>query len=103
MCSIQFASFWQIPPVSVKGINATTADCLSWADVEAGTLCDGVAWSHCGVCLVDVRHTHQVISISYGDDEPGVNEPYAQRVNIEFQKLGARGVSIMVSRCATSS
>ena len=52
-------------------------------------------WSMCGA--------HQVISISYGDDEPGVNEPYAQRVNIEFQKLGARGVSIMVSRCATSS
>lgn len=38
-----------------------------------------------------------VISVSYGDNEGGVNYEYAQRVNAEFQKLGARGISIMFS------
>jgi len=37
----------------------------------------------------------KTISVSYGDDEPGVNFGYATRVNAEFQKMGARGISIM--------
>ena len=39
----------------------------------------------------------KVFSISYGDDEDGVNQGYADRVNVEFQKLGMRGISIMFS------
>lgn len=39
----------------------------------------------------------KTISASYGDNEGGVNFPYAQRVNTEFQKAGARGISIMFS------
>lgn len=38
-----------------------------------------------------------VVSISYGDDEETVLESYANRVNVEFQKAGARGVSIIVA------
>jgi len=38
-----------------------------------------------------------VFSISYGDDEETVFEPYARRVNIEFQKAGLRGISILVA------
>jgi len=37
------------------------------------------------------------ISISYGDNEPGVDMSYALRVNTEFQKAGIRGTSIMFS------
>ena len=38
-----------------------------------------------------------VISTSYGDDEPSVDFDYATRVNTEFAKAGARGVSILFS------
>lgn len=38
-----------------------------------------------------------VISTSYGDDEPTVAYDYAQRVNVEFQKAGVRGISILFS------
>jgi hypothetical protein len=41
----------------------------------------------------------KVFSVSYGDDEDSVNQDYANRVNVEFQKLGARGISIMFSSC----
>lgn len=37
----------------------------------------------------------KTLSVSYGDDEPGVNYGYAVRVNAEFKKAGARGISIM--------
>jgi len=39
----------------------------------------------------------KAISVSYGDNEPGVDYDYGTRVAQEFQKLGARGVSIMFS------
>jgi len=38
-----------------------------------------------------------VISTSYGDDEPTVLRDYAMRVNVEFQKAGVRGLSILFS------
>lgn len=38
-----------------------------------------------------------VISTSYGDDEPTVDFGYASRMNVEFQKAGVRGVSILYS------
>jgi tripeptidyl-peptidase-1 len=34
---------------------------------------------------------------SYGDNEPTVPPEYAQRVNVEFQKAGVRGISILFS------
>ena len=37
------------------------------------------------------------MSVSYGDNEPGVDFSYATRVNTEFQKAGVRGTSIMFS------
>lgn len=37
------------------------------------------------------------MSVSYGDNEPGVDLAYANRVNVEFQKAGVRGTSIMFS------
>lgn len=39
----------------------------------------------------------QVISSSYGDDEQTVPRSYANRVCSEFAKLGARGISLLVS------
>jgi hypothetical protein len=36
----------------------------------------------------------KVLSTSYGDDEDTVDYAYADRVGLEFQKLGARGVSV---------
>lgn len=39
----------------------------------------------------------QTISISYGDDEQTVPKDYADNVCTQFMKLGARGVSILVS------
>jgi tripeptidyl-peptidase-1 len=38
-----------------------------------------------------------VVSMSYGDNENTVNYDYAVRVNVEFQKAGARGISMMSS------
>jgi len=37
------------------------------------------------------------MSVSYGDNEPGVDFDYATRVNTEFKKAGARGISLMFS------
>ena len=39
----------------------------------------------------------QVISSSYGDDEQTVPKAYAERVCQEFARLGARGISLLVS------
>jgi len=39
----------------------------------------------------------KTFSVSYGDNEPGVNLAYAQRVGTEFQKAGLRGLSILFS------
>ena len=39
----------------------------------------------------------QVFSISYADDENEVDKAYASRVCLEFQKAGARGVSVLVA------
>jgi len=38
-----------------------------------------------------------VFSISYGEDEKSVGTDYGNRVNVEFQKVGVRGSSIMVA------
>lgn len=37
----------------------------------------------------------KVISVSYGDDEKSVGYGYASRINAEFMKAGAKGVSII--------
>ena len=52
------------------------------------------------VWLTDLSNTTSpplVISTSYGDDEPSVDLDYATRVNTEFAKAGARGISILFS------
>jgi len=36
-----------------------------------------------------------LFSTSYGEDENSVTENYAERINIEFQKAGARGISLL--------
>jgi tripeptidyl-peptidase-1 len=40
----------------------------------------------------DVPH---VFSTSYGEDEASVSEAYATRINVEFAKAGARGISLL--------
>jgi tripeptidyl-peptidase-1 len=37
----------------------------------------------------------KLFSISYGDEEDGVSRSYAERCNVEFQKAGARGISLL--------
>jgi len=38
-----------------------------------------------------------VFSMSYGDNEDTVDPDYAARVNVEFQKTGARGITLLAS------
>ena len=38
-----------------------------------------------------------LFSISYGDEETGVSYAYAQRCSVEFQKAGARGISLLAA------
>lgn len=38
-----------------------------------------------------------VFSISYGDEETGVTEAYAVRTSTEFQKAGARGITLLAA------
>jgi tripeptidyl-peptidase-1 len=52
------------------------------------------------VWLYDVANATMpppVFSISYGDNEDTVDFSYAVRCNVEFQKAGARGITIMAS------
>eukprot|EP00051_Salpingoeca_urceolata_P021428 m.336287 g.336287 ORF g.336287 m.336287 type:complete len:645 (-) comp19795_c1_seq2:3835-5769(-) len=37
----------------------------------------------------------KVHSVSYGDDEDSLDLAYMERINVEFQKMGVRGLSIM--------
>ena len=39
----------------------------------------------------------RTVSVSYGDAEDGVDAAYAKRVNVEFMKAGARGISLVFS------
>ena len=45
--------------------------------------------------LASTKEVPVVISTSYGDDEPTVDDAYAQRVNTEFMKTGVRGISLI--------
>jgi len=50
--------------------------------------------------LFDVGNTTappSIFSISYGDNEDTVDFDYATRVNVEFQKLGAQGITLLAS------
>ena len=47
--------------------------------------------------LANTTNPPLVISTSYGDDEGTVDYDYAQRVNVEFMKAGARGISLLYS------
>merc|ERR1719438_520442 len=38
-----------------------------------------------------------VVSVSYGEDEKSTTQEYADRLNVEFQKAGARGISLLFS------
>ena len=38
-----------------------------------------------------------VFSISYGDEENGVSYEFAQRCSVEFQKAGARGITLLAA------
>lgn len=38
-----------------------------------------------------------VVSVSYGEDEASTSKEYADRLNVEFQKAGARGISLLFS------
>ena len=38
-----------------------------------------------------------VFSISYGDEETGVSYEFAQRASVEFQKAGARGITLFAA------
>jgi tripeptidyl-peptidase-1 len=49
------------------------------------------------MALASTADAPWVVSTSYGDDEPTVDYGYATRMNVEFQKLGARGISILFS------
>jgi tripeptidyl-peptidase-1 len=41
------------------------------------------------------EHPPLLFSVSYGDDEDSLSFSYTERVNTEFQKQGARGISIL--------
>lgn len=50
--------------------------------------------------LLDVANTTdstvpKLFSTSYGEDEDSVSKVYASRINTEFQKLGARGITVL--------
>ena len=50
--------------------------------------------------MIDVGNTTEVpylFSVSYGDDEDSLSIEYMQRINVEFQKAGLRGISILIA------
>jgi len=48
-------------------------------------------------CRTQAVDPPQVHSVSYGGNEAGLNASYARRFNIEMQKAGSRGLSILVA------
>jgi len=45
--------------------------------------------------LANTSNAPLVISSSYGEDEDSVSQAYAERCNVEFQKAGVRGISLL--------
>jgi len=45
--------------------------------------------------LANTSDAPLVISSSYGEDEDSVSQAYAERCNVEFQKAGVRGISLL--------
>lgn len=45
--------------------------------------------------LANTSNAPLVISSSYGEDEDSVTQAYAERCNVEFQKAGVRGISLL--------
>lgn len=80
---IEFWSMEGVQPDATVPDNEPFLELLLWIDSTTGA--------------GGSRPLHKVLSISYGDDETTVSVPYAQRVNVEFMKLGLRGVSILVA------
>ncbi len=49
------------------------------------------------MAVSNMTNPPKVQSVSYGDDEGTVSFEYATRVNVEFQKAGVRGLSLLFS------
>jgi len=84
--------------ITVTGTGIQTED---WSymfspTIPAVQVCPFLDW------ILDVGSTEDdeipnVFSVSYGDDESDVGPTYAKRINTEFMKAAARGVSILFS------
>merc|ERR1712187_617946 len=72
------AEFWGFSGVSPD--NADNEPFMKWLSTVASTSDDEVPL---------------VFSTSYGEDENSWSESAAQRLNVEFQKMGARGISLL--------
>lgn len=47
--------------------------------------------------VAGAQDTPNLFSISYGEYENGITKAYAERVGVELQKVGARGISVLVA------
>jgi tripeptidyl-peptidase-1 len=47
--------------------------------------------------LASTDDAPSLFSMSYGDEESGVVASFAQRCNVEFQKAGARGITLLAA------
>jgi len=82
--------------ITVTGTGILTENWSYMWDESVTTLqtCPFIDW------ILDVSKTDddvvpKVFSVSYGEDETDIGPSYANRLNIEFMKAGARGISIL--------
>ncbi|XP_068122553.1 tripeptidyl-peptidase 1 [Hyperolius riggenbachi] len=81
--------------LDVEYIMSTGANISTWVFTNAGRHESQEPFLEWMLLLSNLSSLPWVHTISYGDDEDSLSAAYMQRINMEFMKAGARGLTIL--------
>ncbi|XP_066475694.1 tripeptidyl-peptidase 1 [Tiliqua scincoides] len=81
--------------LDVEYLMSTGANISTWVFSNAGRHESQEPFLDWLLLLSNLSALPWVHSVSYGDDEDSLSRAYMERVNVEFMKAGARGISIL--------
>ncbi|KAJ6652293.1 hypothetical protein lerEdw1_012746 [Lerista edwardsae] len=81
--------------LDVEYLMSTGANISTWVFSNAGRHESQEPFLDWLLVLSNLSALPWVHSVSYGDDEDSLSRAYMERVNVEFMKAGARGISIL--------
>eukprot|EP01137_Pigoraptor_chileana_P011160 Opistho-2@61610 len=84
--------------LDVEYIQATGRNVTTWFISEAGLANDGQEdFLHWATTVLNTTNAPWVHSLSYGDVESTIDATYIQRADVEFQKLGVSGRTVLLA------